>query len=134
MLALYAAVAVGALFITIFFNYLSPLVALIVISTIISLVAGFGVDTAKFITQGLSSIAPIAGMFVFAILYFGIMMDAGLLAPIVRRMLTYAAGKPTPITLSTAALALLIHLDGNGAVCFLVTIPAMLPLYEKLRM
>ncbi|MFP4903504.1 CitMHS family transporter, partial [Paraburkholderia sp. BR14261] len=31
-------------------------------------------------------------------------------------------------------LALLIHLDGSGAVCFLVTIPAMLPLYERLNM
>ena len=31
-------------------------------------------------------------------------------------------------------LALLVHLDGSGAVTFLVTIPAMLPLYERLGM
>ncbi|MCM3060864.1 SLC13 family permease, partial [Bacillus subtilis] len=28
----------------------------------------------------------------------------------------------------------LIHLDGSGAVCFLVTIPAVLPLYDRLKM
>jgi len=34
----------------------------------------------------------------------------------------------------TALLALLIHLDGSGAVTFLITIPIMLPLYERLGM
>jgi len=29
---------------------------------------------------------------------------------------------------------MLVHLDGSGVVTFLITIPAMLPLYEKLRM
>ena len=31
-------------------------------------------------------------------------------------------------------LAALVHLDGSGAVTFLVTVPAMLPLYERLSM
>ena len=36
--------------------------------------------------------------------------------------------------MGTTLLALLVHLDGSGAVTFLVTIPAMLPLYERLGM
>ena len=36
--------------------------------------------------------------------------------------------------MGAALLALLVHLDGSGAVTFLVTIPAMLPLFERLRM
>ena len=36
--------------------------------------------------------------------------------------------------MGSALLALLVHLDGSGAVTFLVTVPAMLPLYERLRM
>jgi CitMHS family citrate-Mg2+:H+ or citrate-Ca2+:H+ symporter len=36
--------------------------------------------------------------------------------------------------IGAALLALLVHLDGSGAVTFLVTIPAMLPLFERLRM
>jgi CitMHS family citrate-Mg2+:H+ or citrate-Ca2+:H+ symporter len=33
--------------------------------------------------------------------------------------------------MGTTLLALLVHLDGSGAVTFLITIPAMLPLYER---
>ena len=36
--------------------------------------------------------------------------------------------------MGTTLLALLVHLDGSGAVTFLVTIPAMLPLYDRLGM
>lgn len=55
-----------------------------------------------------------------------------MLDPIIDRILGAVGSKPTRIVVGTAMLALLIHLDGSGAVCFLVTIPAMLPLYEKL--
>jgi CitMHS family citrate-Mg2+:H+ or citrate-Ca2+:H+ symporter len=73
-------------------------------------------------------------MFVFAILYFGIMTDAGMLDPIIARILHSVGSRPTRIVVGTALLALLIHLDGSGAVCFLVTIPAMLPVYLALGM
>ena len=69
-------------------------------------------------------------MFVFAILYFGIMSDAGLLDPIVDRILRGVGTRPRRIVIGSALLALLVHLDGSGAVTFLVTIPAMLPLYR----
>jgi CitMHS family citrate-Mg2+:H+ or citrate-Ca2+:H+ symporter len=134
MLALLGAVTVVVLLVTILFDLLSPLVALIIVPIAASLLGGFGLGTGKFVTSGISAIAPVAGMFVFAILYFGIMEDAGLLDPIVNRILKTVGLRPTRIVLGTALLALLIHLDGSGAVCFLVTIPAMLPLYEKLGM
>ena len=37
--------------------------------------------------DGLKSLAPVVGMFVFAILYFGIITDAGMLDPIIDRIL-----------------------------------------------
>jgi len=73
-------------------------------------------------------------MFVFAILYVGTITDAGTLDPIIDRILRAVGTRPTRIVLGTTLLALLIHLDGSGAVCFLVTIPAMLPLYDRLKM
>jgi CitMHS family citrate-Mg2+:H+ or citrate-Ca2+:H+ symporter len=36
--------------------------------------------------------------------------------------------------MGTSLLALLVHLDGSGAVTFLVTVPVMLPLYQRLGM
>jgi CitMHS family citrate-Mg2+:H+ or citrate-Ca2+:H+ symporter len=134
MLAVLGTFTVVVLLACIMLNLMSPLVALIAVPIAAALIGGFGLATSKFIITGLSGIAPVAGMFVFAILYFGIMSDAGLLDPIIKRILRTVGLRPTRIVVGTAFLALLIHLDGSGAVCFLITIPAMLPLYEKLRM
>ena len=113
---------------------LSPLVALVVVPTAAALLGGFGLRTTQFISSGLQQTAPVAAMFVFAILYFGVMTDAGLLDPIVNRILRVVGTRPTRIVMGTALLALLVHLDGSGAVTFLVTVPAMLPLYDRLGM
>ena len=131
MLALIGAATVVVLLAVIMLNILSPLVALIAVPTLAALIAGFGLGTSKFILAGITAIAPVAGMFVFAILYFGVITDAGLLDPIIARILRTVGMRPTRIVMGTALLALLIHLDGSGAVCFLITIPAMLPLYDK---
>ncbi len=134
MLALLGTATVLVLLAVIMLNLCSPLVALIAVPTVAALVGGFGLATGKFIVSGITSLAPVAGMFVFAILYFGIMTDAGMLEPIIGRILRTVGAKPTRIAVGSALLALLIHLDGSGAVCFLIAIPAMLPLYEKLGM
>jgi citrate-Mg2+:H+ or citrate-Ca2+:H+ symporter, CitMHS family len=113
---------------------LSPLVALIVVPAAAALAAGFGLATAQMIVSGIQQTASVAAMFIFAILYFGILTDAGMLDPIVDRILRASGTRPTRIVVGSALLALLVHLDGSGAVTFLVTIPAMLPLYERLAM
>ncbi len=113
---------------------MSPLVALILIPIAAALVGGFGLGTGKMVVDGLKSLAPVIGMFVFAILYFGVITDAGMLDPIIDGILRTVGTRPTRIVMGTALLALLIHLDGSGAVTFLVTIPAMLPLYTRLGM
>jgi Citrate transporter len=66
-----------------------------------------------------------------AILFFGVVTDTGMLDPIIDRILRTVGTRPTRIVMGTTLLALLIHLDGSGAVTFLITIPAMLPLYDK---
>ena len=92
------------------------------------------VSSRLIIITGIKNVAPVVGMFVFAILFFGIMTDAGMLDPIIDRILKRVGTRPTRIVMGTALLALLVHLDGSGAVTFLVTIPAMLPLYTRLGM
>ncbi len=134
MLATLGLLTILALLAAVLTGRMSPLVALIAVPTAASLVGGFGPRTGAFIVGGIREVAPVAGMFVFAILYFGIMTDAGLLDPIIDRILRAVGGRPTRLVPGTALLALLIHLDGSGAVTFLVTIPAMRPLYERLGM
>ncbi|SFO03162.1 CitMHS family transporter [Sphingomonas sp. OK281] len=134
MLALVGGMTLLALLASILSNRVSPLAALILIPIVGAIVAGLAPHIPEYILAGLTKIAPVAGMFVFAILFFGIMTDAGLLAPIVSRILKLVGERPSRITLGTAALALIIHLDGSGAVCFLITIPALRPLYDRLGM
>jgi CitMHS family citrate-Mg2+:H+ or citrate-Ca2+:H+ symporter len=134
VLPLLGLVTIVVLLAAILTRRMSPLVALIIVPVAASLVGGFGLQTSKFVIEGLKSLAPVVGMFVFAILYFGTITDAGTLDPIIDRILRTVGTRPTRIVMGTTLLALLIHLDGSGAVCFLVTIPAMLPLYDRLNM
>lgn len=134
MLALIGLLTILVLLTAIITKKLSPLVALIAVPIIGALAAGFGLEIGKYIIDGLKNIAPVATMFVFAILFFGVLSDAGLFDPIINGILSTVGAKPTRILMGTALLALLIHLDGSGAVCFLITIPAMLPIYERLNM
>jgi citrate-Mg2+:H+ or citrate-Ca2+:H+ symporter, CitMHS family len=133
-MALLGLAAVVSVLVAIMSRRLSPLVALIVIPVVASLAGGFGLRTGQFAVDGIQQTAPVAAMFVFAIVYFGVMTDAGLLDPIVRAILRAVGAKPTRIVVGSALLALLVHLDGSGAVAFIVTVPALLPLYERLGM
>src|SRR5262249_19374217 len=134
MLAPLGLLTVVVLLAAILSKRVSPLVALLLVPTTAALVGGFGLDTAKFIVRGIRDVAPVAGMFVFAILYFGVMTDAGLLDPVIDRVLRTVGGRPPRIVVGTALLALVVHLAGSGAVAFLVAIPQLLPLYERLGM
>ncbi len=134
MLACLGLVTVVSLLALILSKRLSPLVALIVVPVCAGLVGGFGFKLGGFMLKGIEDVSTVAGMFVFAILYFGVMTDAGLVEPVIRWLLRAVGGRPTRIVIGTAFLALLVHLDGSGAVTFLVTIPVVLPLYEKLNM
>jgi Mg2+/citrate symporter len=63
---------------------------------------------------GVQQIAPVAAMFVFAILYFGIITDAGTLEPVINAILGAVGARPTRVVVGSALLALLVHLDGSG--------------------
>ncbi|MBV9885471.1 MAG: citrate transporter [Acidobacteria bacterium] len=134
MLALLGFLTIVVLLAAILSRRVSPLTALVVVPVAASLAGGFGVRTGGFMVHGIQSVANVAGMFVFAILFFGVMTDAGMLDPIIDRILRSVGSHPPRIVVGTALLALLVHLDGSGAVTFLITIPAMLPLYDRLGM
>ncbi len=134
MLAIVGALTVTLLLAAILAKRLTPLSALIAIPVIASIATGFGTKTAAFMLHGIQSVAGVAGMFIFAILYFGVVTDAGMLDPLISRLLRAIGNDPARVAMGTALLALLVHLDGSGAVTFLVTIPVMKPVYERIGM
>ncbi|MGM0879509.1 MAG: CitMHS family transporter [Bacillota bacterium] len=113
---------------------LSAMVALILIPVIFALIAGFGADVGSMMMDGIKTIAPTGVMLIFGILYFGIMIDAGLFDPLVNRTLKAVKGDPVKIVIGTAVLALLVSLDGDGSTTYMIVVAAMLPLYKRLNM
>ena len=114
---------------------LSPVVAFATIPVAAGLLAGFSTtETGAFIGDGLKTVAPTANLFVFAILYFGIMRDRGLFDPFMRFLVAKTHGQPLAVAIVTVIMAAVAHLGGVGAATFLLTIPALLPLYRRLQM
>jgi CitMHS family citrate-Mg2+:H+ or citrate-Ca2+:H+ symporter len=131
-LALLGFLTILAVLVAILSRRVTPLVALVLLPIVAALAGGFGGRTPGFALAGIQQTAPVAAMFVFAILFFGVMTDAGLLDPIVAGVLRAVGVHPVRIVVGSALLALVAHLDGSGAVTFLVSVPAMLPLYDRL--
>lgn len=113
---------------------LSPLVALITVPIVFALIGGFADGLDEMMLDGIRKIAPTGVMLMFAILYFGVMIDAGLFDPLVRVILRVVKGDPLKIVVGTAVLAMLISLDGDGSTTYMITVSAMLPLYRRLGM
>ena len=135
MLALIGVMIIACVLLGIMSKKMSPLVALIGFPFLGALVMGHGpTEASRFIILGLRDIIPVTGMIIFAILYFGVVSDAGMLDPIIRGILRAAGCSPARITVGTALLALIIHLDGSGAVTIMLTVPAVMPLYDRLGM
>lgn len=85
-------------------------------------------------SDGIGSVAATGVMFIFSILFFGILTDAGTFRPIIKGILNLVGTDPVKIGIGTAILAAIVHLDGSGAVTFLICVPALLPLYDALGM
>ncbi|AMX00571.1 CitMHS family transporter [Rummeliibacillus stabekisii] len=113
---------------------LSAMIALIVVPIVFALFGGFGKDMGPMALEGIKSVAPTGIMILFAILFFGIMIDAGVFDPIINTILKVVKGDPVKIAIGTAILALLISLDGDGTTTYMITISAMLPLYKRIGM
>ncbi len=110
---------------------LPALIALILVPIAFGLIGGFGKELGPMMLNGIKNLAPTGVMLTFAILYFGIMIDAGLFDPLVRFIVKLVHGDPMKIVVGTTALAMIISLDGDGATTYMLTVSAMLPLYKR---
>jgi CitMHS family citrate-Mg2+:H+ or citrate-Ca2+:H+ symporter len=113
---------------------LSVLTALVLVPIAFGLIGGFGPSMGPMMLDGVRAIAPTGVMLMFAILYFSLMIDAGLFDPAVGFVVRLVGGDPLKICVGTAFLALFISLDGDGATTYLICTTALLPLYQKLGM
>ncbi|WP_431992148.1 CitMHS family transporter [Streptomyces albogriseolus] len=113
---------------------MSPIAALVLIPALFCVAVGKGAHLGDYVIDGVSSLAPTAAMLMFAIVYFGVMIDVGLFDPVVRAILRFCKADPMRVVVGTAVLAAIVSLDGDGSTTFMITVSAMYPLYKRLGM
>lgn len=113
---------------------MSPIAALVLIPALFCVAVGKGAHLGDYVIDGVSGLAPTAAMLMFAIVYFGVMIDVGLFDPVVRGILRFCKADPMRVVVGTAVLAAVVSLDGDGSTTFMITVSAMYPLYKRLGM
>lgn len=113
---------------------MSPIAALVLIPALFCVAVGQGAKLGDYVIEGVGNLAPTAAMLMFAIVYFGVMIDVGLFDPVVRGILRFCKADPMRIVIGTALLAAVVSLDGDGSTTFMITVSAMYPLYKRLKM
>ncbi|MFI5686397.1 CitMHS family transporter [Streptomyces sp. NPDC051636] len=134
MLTILGFAMIATFLVLIMLKKMSPIAALVLIPALFCVFVGKGAKLGDYVLDGVTSLAPTAAMLMFAIVYFGVMIDVGLFDPIVRGILKFCKADPLRIVVGTAVLAAIVSLDGDGSTTFMITVSAMYPLYKRLKM
>ena len=139
VLALLGFATVIAVIVLLLRNVTVPSLAFVSVSTITAIILvvtkAFTLDeVAGFIKEGVKGVHGTAVLFIFSVLFFGVMTDAGMFDKIIGALMKKVGNNVVGVTLMTCIIAIIGHLDGGGASTFLITIPAMLPVYKRLHM
>lgn len=139
ILALLGFATVIAVIVLLLRNVTVPALAFVSVSTITAAIlvatGAFTLDEmAGFIKEGVKGVHGTAVLFIFSVLFFGVMTDAGMFDKIIGALMKKVGNNVVGVALMTCLIAIIGHLDGGGASTFLITIPAMLPVYKRLHM
>nr|WP_314462033.1 citrate:proton symporter [uncultured Clostridium sp.] len=139
MLALLGFATIIMIIVLLLRNVTVPALAFIGVSSVSALIlvltGTFTVnEVGDFIEAGVADVHSTAALFIFSVLFFGIMSDAGMFDSIINALMKKVGHNVVGVAFMTCIIAMIGHLDGGGASTFLITIPAMLPIYKKLKM
>jgi len=134
MIALIGFVMIVLIVLLLLKGKMSPIVVLALIPTVAALLLGYGpVEVAGFIKDGISTTTSNGILFIFSVIYFGVMSDTGMFDVIVNFLVKLAGNNVIAVTVATALIATISHLDGTTATTVLITIPALYPVYKAMR-
>ncbi|WP_046729932.1 CitMHS family transporter [Streptomyces humi] len=134
MLAVLGFATLGSFMLLVMRKYLSAFTAIMLTPIAAALVAGKGGKLGDMIMNGLETVAPTAALLLFAVLYFGLMMEVKLFEPVCQTIVRASKGDPVRIVVGTAVLALCVALDGDGTTSYMIVCSAFLPVYRRLGM
>ena len=123
MLAMLGFATIVMIIVLLLRNITVPAIAFIGVSTVTALIlvltGTYSIsEMGEFITEGVKGVHSTAALFIFSVLFFGIMTDVGMFDRIINALMKRVGNNVVGVALMT----------------FLITIPAMLPVYKKLKM
>ncbi|GAB3768512.1 citrate transporter CitH [Spirosoma horti] len=133
MLSLLGFATIAIFLVLIITKRLSVITALVLVPIIMGFLAGFDPkELGEMILAGIKQVAPTGILLMFAVLYFGTMLDVGLFDPVIAAIIRFVKGDPLKVILGTAVLTMIVHLDGDGTATFMIVMSAFLPIYKQL--
>lgn len=101
---------------------------------IAALILGYSVDEiSTFIMNGLNSTYKTVALFIFSVTYFSTLSDVGIFDVLISKVIKKMGNRIHIVFLMTIFVAFVSHLDGAGATTALVTVPMMIPFYDKMK-
>lgn len=135
MIALLGFATIVVFLVLILTKKISVITALVLVPVAFGLLSGLSPkELGEMMQGGIRQVAPTGIMLVFAVLYFAVMLDAGLFDPVVGFIIRTVKGDPLKVVMGTAILTMIVHLDGDGTATFMIVLSAFLPIYNKLKM
>lgn len=134
MIALVGFIMIALIVVLLLKGKMSPIVVLALIPTVAALILGHNPkDVAGFIKEGIGTTTSNGILFIFSVIYFGVMSDTGMFDVIVNFLVKRVGNNVIAVTVATALIATIAHLDGTTATTVLITIPALYPVYKRMN-
>lgn len=114
-------------------NRLSAFVALITVPVAMGLLGGMGSELGVYAIKGLKGVATTGSLMIFAVMYFCIMIAAGMFDPLVDKTVRFIKGDPVKLLVGSAILALSVSLDGDSVTTYIIVCSALVPIYKKME-
>jgi len=111
----------------------NPITVMIIVPVITALLVGTNFEQlSEYVGTGIETVMGNAVLFIFSIIFFGVMQDLGVFDPMVDWLIKVAGDSVIAITIVTGIIGIVAHIDGATATTVLITIPAMYPIYKKI--
>lgn len=96
------------------------------------LIMGFSpAEINGFIGNGIKSIGGTLFLIIFAVLFFGILHEAGVFQALIQLVMRFLGNSVLGSMWIAALISMVTQMDGSGATTALCTIPAMRPIFER---
>jgi CitMHS family citrate-Mg2+:H+ or citrate-Ca2+:H+ symporter len=112
----------------------TPMVAFITIPPVVSLLAGYSIaEVSGFISSGVSKTLNTSLLMLVSMVFFSIATNLGIFDPPVEWLVKRVGSHISVVMVVACLVAHLTHLDTGSTSTLLVTIPAMLPIFKRMK-